>query len=53
MTGMLGISRMSEEGINADPVNDTDPANDADPVNDTDPTNDTDPRTTLVVDNQS
>jgi hypothetical protein len=47
MTGMLGISRMSEEGINADPVND------ADPANDTYPANDTDPRTTLVVVTQS
>jgi hypothetical protein len=41
MTGMLGLSRMSEEGIDADPVNDADPANEADP------------RTTLVVDTQS
>jgi hypothetical protein len=47
MTGMLGLSRMSEEGIDADPVND------ADPANDTDPANEADPRTTLVVDTQS
>jgi hypothetical protein len=47
MTGMLGLSRMSEEGIDADPVND------ADPANDTGPANEADPRTTLVVDTQS